>query len=140
MDFRDFDDSLLYADPDYGEELYATWGGHDLSDWDDLFVPMLEDDDEGAWTDDEGASYGGYTFLDSQHGVLSPAAYGSGVISGSGAASTPRPVVSGGGTPAVLALEDVPVARPSSIRRFEAAVAASRLHLQTSYCTVIHSE
>jgi hypothetical protein len=25
MDFRDFDDSLLYADPDYGEELYATW-------------------------------------------------------------------------------------------------------------------
>jgi hypothetical protein len=50
MDFRDFDDPLLYADPDYGEELYATWGGLDLS------VPTLEDDDKGAWVD-EGAPF-----------------------------------------------------------------------------------
>ena len=115
MDFRDFDDSLLYAYPDYGEELYATWGGHDLSDRDDRFVPMPEDDDEDAWTDDEGASYGGYALSDSHHGVLSPAAYGSSVISGPGVTSTPRPVVSSGDIPAVYAPEDMPVARPSTI-------------------------
>ena len=57
MDFRDFNDPLLYADPDYGEELYATWGGLDLSDRDDLSVPTLEDDDdEGSWVD-EGAPF-----------------------------------------------------------------------------------
>jgi hypothetical protein len=44
MDYRDFNDSLLYADP----ELYATWGGHDLSDWDNLSVPMAENDNEGT--------------------------------------------------------------------------------------------
>jgi hypothetical protein len=48
MDFRDFDDPLLYADPDYREELYATWGGLDLSDQDDLSVLMLDSDNEGA--------------------------------------------------------------------------------------------
>jgi hypothetical protein len=55
MDFRDFEDPILYADPDSREEFYAASGSRNLWDRDDLSVPALSDDEESAWVDEEGA-------------------------------------------------------------------------------------
>jgi hypothetical protein len=117
MDLFDLDDPYTYLDPDSGETLLATWDGHDLEDRDDWGAPYLPGD---------------YAFSDPLHGDLSSAALGGGVISGPGASLTPGTVVSGAGLPAMLVSEELPVARRSTIQRFEAAVAASRLHLQAS--------
>jgi hypothetical protein len=125
MDFREFDNPLLYADPDYGEELYAAWGSHDLSDRDNLSVPMLDDDDdEGAWLNDEGAPFK----------LTSPATQGGSDLWERGESFTPGLSYEEEDAcdPAILHnRSDLAIARPSTIRRLVAAAAAIRLRLQS---------